>query len=95
VVEVVDCGPENPVVEETYLERDHLINDYHLAGQWNDGTSDDVISTTTTTITRNYEWTCRPHKPYYEHSNTNTIIKTINAQSQTSNLHPSPSHFKS
>jgi serine/threonine-protein kinase/endoribonuclease IRE1 len=27
VVEVVDHGPENPVVEETYLERDHLIND--------------------------------------------------------------------
>ena len=28
VVEVVDLGPENPVAEEeTYLERDHLIND--------------------------------------------------------------------
>lgn len=27
VVEVVDHGPENPAVEETHLERDHLIND--------------------------------------------------------------------
>lgn len=26
-VRVVDRGPENPVVEETYLERDHLVND--------------------------------------------------------------------
>ena len=27
VVEVVDHGPENPVVEETHLQRDHLLND--------------------------------------------------------------------